>query len=43
MQFLKSISDELQPFTNSEYSIVLGGDFNVIFDQDLDGSGGKKS
>ena len=40
--FFKSVSDELQPFTNSEYSIVLGGDFNVIFYQDLDGSGGIK-
>ena len=25
-----------------DYSIVVGGDFNVIFDQDIDGSGGVK-
>ena len=40
--FFKFISDELKYFTNSECSIVLGGDFNVIFHKDLDGSGGIK-
>ena len=41
-EFFKSISDELNAFMVSEYSVVLGGDFNVVFDQDLDGSGGIK-
>ena len=29
-------------FTISDYSVIVGGDFNVIFDQELDGSGGLK-
>ena len=29
-------------FTISDYSVIIGGDFNVIFDQELDGSGGLK-
>ena len=41
-EFLKSISDELNAFMVSKYSVVLGGDFNVVFDQYLDGSGGIK-
>ena len=41
-EFFKSISNELNAFMVSEYSVVLGGDFNVVFDQDLDGSGGIK-
>ena len=38
--FFKFISDELKTLAQSQYSIVLGGDFNVIFDQDLDGNRG---
>ena len=36
--FFKTISEELnRSFTLSDYSVIIGGDFNVIFDQELDG------
>ena len=42
--FFKIISEELKSSsTPSDFSVVVGGDFNVIFDQDLDGSGGIKN
>lgn len=41
--FFKTISEELNSsFTLSDFSVIIGGDFNVIFDQELDGSGGLK-
>ena len=41
--FFKTISEVLKSsFTISDYSVIVGGDFNVIFDQELDGSGGLK-
>ena len=41
--FFKTISEELNSsFTLSGFSVIIGGDFNVIFDQDLDRSGGLK-
>ena len=41
--FFKTISEQLNStFTLSDFSVIIGGDFNVIFDQDLDGSGGLK-
>ena len=41
--FFKTISEELKrSFTLSDFSVIIGGDFNVIFDQELDGSGGLK-
>ena len=42
-EFFKKIAEELKSsVTLSDSSLVVGGDFNVIFDQDLDGSGGVK-
>ena len=39
--FFEEISEELDNFSLAEdCSIVIGGDFNVIFDPDLDGNGG---
>ena len=39
--FFNKIAAELKrSLTFSDFSLVVGGDFNVIFDQDLDGSGG---
>ena len=41
--FFKTISEELKGlFTLSDFAVVVGGDFNVICDQDLDGSDGLK-
>ena len=41
--FFKTISEELNSlFTLSDFSVIIGGDFNVIFDQELYGSGGLK-
>ena len=41
--FFKKIAEQLKSsLTFSDFSLVVGGDFNVIFDQDLDGSGGVK-
>ena len=41
--FFKTISEQLNStFTLSDFSVIIGGDFNVIFDQKLDGSGGLK-
>ena len=41
--FLNKISEELKSsLTLADSSFVIGGDFNVIFDQDLDGRGGIK-
>ena len=43
MRFFQTISEELKrSFTLSDFSVIIGGDFNVIFDQELDGSGGLK-
>ena len=42
--FFNKISEELKSsLTLADSSFVIGGDFNVIFDQDLDGSGGIKT
>ena len=42
-EFFKKIAEELKSsVTLSDSSLVVGGDFNVIFDQDLNGSGGVK-
>ena len=39
--FFEEISEELDNFSLAEdCNIVIGGDFNVIFDPDLDGNGG---
>ena len=35
-------SSVLETFTLSQYKVVVGGDFNVIFNPNLDGSGGTK-
>ena len=41
--FFKTISEVLKSsFPIWDYSVIVGGDFNVIFDQELDGSGGLK-
>ena len=41
--FFKTISEELNgSFTIADFSVIIGGDFNVIFYQELDGSGGLK-
>ncbi len=40
--FFKDISSVLGTFTLSQYSVVVGGDFNVTFNPNLDGSGGIK-
>ena len=41
-EFFKTIAEEIKSCVLADYSIVVGGDFNVIFDQDIDGSGGVK-
>ena len=41
-EFFKTIAEEIKSCALADYSIVAGGDFNVIFDQDIDGSGGVK-
>ena len=42
-EFFEKIAEELKSSVAlSDSSLVVGGDFNVIFDQDLDGSGGVK-
>ena len=41
-EFFKCISNEINTCVTLDCSIVLGGDFNVIFDPELDGSGGIK-
>lgn len=41
-EFWKSISNEIKTCVTLDCSIVLGGDFNVTFDPELDGSGGVK-
>ena len=41
-EFFKSISNEIKACVTLDCSIVLGGDFNVTFDPELDGSGGIK-
>ena len=42
-EFFNKISEELKSsLTLVDSSFVIGGHFNVIFDQDLDGSGGIK-
>jgi len=39
--FFNKIAEELKSLlTFSDFSLVVGGGFNVIFDQDLDGNGG---
>lgn len=41
--FFKTIAEELNSLsTFSEFSVIIGGDFNVILDQELDGTGGLK-
>ena len=41
--FLSKLSEELKDFvTDEDKSVVIGGDFNVILDPDLDGRGGNK-
>ena len=41
--FFSKLSEELKDLvTDADKSIVVGGDFNVILDQDLDGRGGNK-
>ena len=41
--FFETISEVLKSsFTISDYSVIIGGDSNVIFDQELDESGGLK-
>ena len=41
--FFKTISKELNSsFTILDFSVIIVGDFNVNFDQELDGSGGLK-
>ena len=40
--FFKDISSVLGTFTLSQHSVVVGGDFNVIFNPNIDGSGGIK-
>ena len=41
--FFKTISDELNSsFTISDFSVIVGGDFNMILDQELGGSSGLK-
>ena len=43
VRFFKTISEQLNStFTLLDFSVIIGGDFNVIFDQELDGSGGLK-
>ena len=41
-EFFRSISDEIKACVTPDCSIVVGGDFNVVFDPELDGSGGNK-
>ena len=41
-EFFKSISNEIKTCVTLDCSIVLGGDFNVTFDPELDGCGGIK-
>ena len=38
--FFNSISNEIKTCVTLDWSIVLGGDVNVTFDPELDGSGG---
>ena len=41
--FLSKLLEELKDLvTDADKSVVVGGDFNVILDQDLDGRGGNK-
>ena len=41
--FFSKLSEELKDLvTDADKSVVVGGDFNVILDQDLDGRGGNK-
>ena len=41
-QFFASLNKKIEDFVvNKEHRIILGGDFNVTFDSDLDCSGGK--
>ena len=41
--FFSKLSEELKDFvTDEDKSVVIGGDFNVILDPDLDGRGGNK-
>ena len=41
--FFSKSSEELKDFvTDEDKSVVIGGDFNVILDSDLDGRGGSK-
>ena len=43
MCFFSKLSEELKDFvTDEDKSVVIGGDFNVILDPDLDGRGGNK-
>ena len=43
MRIFSKLSEELKDFvTDADKSVVVGGDFNVILDQDLDGRGGHK-
>ena len=41
-EFFKTIAEEIKSCALADYSIVVGGDFNFIFDQEIDGSGGVK-
>ena len=41
--FFSKFTEDVKDFvTDTDKSIIVGGDFNVIFDQDLDGQGGNK-
>ena len=41
--FFSKLTEDVKDFvTDADKSIIVGGDFNVIFDQDLDGRGGNK-
>ena len=41
--FFSKLSEELKDLVkDADKSVVVGGDFNVILDQDLDGRGGNK-
>jgi len=43
IRFFSKLSEELKDFvTDEDKSVVIGGDFNVILDPDLDGRGGNK-
>ena len=42
--FFSKLTEDVKDFvTDADKSIIVGGDFNVIFDQDLDGRGRNKN